>query len=125
MRFVILTHDHPFVHWDLLLQTGGSCRSWRLLAPPDTPAALAAETLPDHRVFYLDYEGPVSGNRGVVRRWDVGPMVWRTNRPDLVRAWCWGDRWQGELTLQLRAGRWWAWLQPGRPPGRLPCGKTC
>ena len=31
-----------------------------------------ATRLPDHRLAYLEYEGPVSGNRGVVRRIDSG-----------------------------------------------------
>ena len=31
-----------------------------------------AEVLPDHRLAYLDYEGPISGDRGSVTRWDRG-----------------------------------------------------
>lgn len=31
-----------------------------------------AEQLADHRLAYLEYEGPVSGNRGQVTRWDAG-----------------------------------------------------
>jgi hypothetical protein len=30
------------------------------------------ERLADHRLAYLDYEGPVSGDRGIVRRLDTG-----------------------------------------------------
>ncbi len=38
-----------------------------------TPGAhIAALALPEHRLAYLDYEGPVSGNRGSVKRWDAG-----------------------------------------------------
>ena len=33
---------------------------------------IAAESLPNHRLAYLDYEGPVSDNRGEVSQWDVG-----------------------------------------------------
>lgn len=32
------------------------------------PAALGAERLADHRRVYLEYEGPLSGDRGEVRR---------------------------------------------------------
>ena len=91
MRFAILTHDHPFPHWDLLLEAGETCRTWRLLANPDSEGPIPAEILPDHRVFYLDYEGPVSGNRGTVLQWDSGECTWLTARADLVRVICRGN----------------------------------
>ena len=60
-RFAILTHDHPFPHWDFLLENGDRCRTWRLLASPDSHGAkFRPKRLPDHRLMYLDYEGPVS-----------------------------------------------------------------
>ena len=71
-RFVILEHDHPFLHWDLMLESGESLRTWRLHGEPPAGRTIAAEPLPDHRLAYLDYEGPVSGNRGTVTRWDAG-----------------------------------------------------
>jgi hypothetical protein len=73
-RYVILTHDHPFPHWDLLLERtpGGMLRAWRLLSEPAVGVCCLAEPLPDHRPLYLDYEGPVSGDRGTVTRWDWG-----------------------------------------------------
>jgi hypothetical protein len=71
-QFVVLTHDHPFLHWDLMLQQGDVLRTWRLKEPPDAEIPIIAEELPDHRLAYLDYEGPVSGDRGTVTRWDAG-----------------------------------------------------
>jgi hypothetical protein len=71
-RFVILEHDHPWLHWDLMLEVGTLLRTWRLSAPPSPAEAVVAEPLGDHRAMYLDYEGPVSGGRGTVRRWDAG-----------------------------------------------------
>jgi hypothetical protein len=72
-RFVILEHDHPELHWDLMLESGTALRTWRLTRPPETPGeAVEALALPDHRLHYLDYEGPVSGGRGAVTRWDAG-----------------------------------------------------
>src|SRR4051794_31329065 len=72
-RFVILEHDHPGLHWDLMLETGPVLRTWRLAQPPLTPGQrIAATALGDHRPMYLDYEGPVSGDRGTVKRWDAG-----------------------------------------------------
>jgi hypothetical protein len=70
-RFVVLTHDYPFLHWDLMLEHEGALRTWRLAGSPDAEG-VEAEALPDHRLAYLDYEGPVSENRGTVERWDAG-----------------------------------------------------
>jgi hypothetical protein len=71
-RFVVLTHDYPFLHWDLMLEEGNSLRTWRLMQPPDTEGPIEAEALGNHRLAYLDYDGPVSENRGTVERWDAG-----------------------------------------------------
>lgn len=71
-QFAILTHDHPFFHWDLLLDAGEVAWTWRLLDEPSGESHPRAERIADHRRFYLDYEGPVSGNRGSVTRWDWG-----------------------------------------------------
>jgi len=71
-RFVILEHDHPYLHWDLLLESGESLDAWRLLERPTLNCWLPAESLPAHRTLYLDYEGPVSNNRGSVIRIQAG-----------------------------------------------------
>ena len=75
-RFAILTHDHPSLHWDFLLEQGESCLTWRLLKAPDTLGDIPPEAIADHRLMYLDYEGPVSGDRGTVTRWDAGAFEW-------------------------------------------------
>ncbi|MBI1312570.1 hypothetical protein GC176_14855 [bacterium] len=74
-RFVLLEHDHPFLHWDLMLEWGDALRTWRLDQVPRNAASIPVERLPDHRSAYLDYEGPVSGNRGTVRRIDTGEFT--------------------------------------------------
>lgn len=71
-RFVILEHDHPVRHWDLMLETGSILRTWRLAEPPRPGSVITAEATFDHRLHYLDYEGPVSGDRGTVTRWLAG-----------------------------------------------------
>lgn len=96
-RFVLLYHECPAgydraSHWDLMLDAGDSLRTWALLElPRDWQAArsytashfpacaaasaenvVAAEPLGDHRRDYLEYEGPVSGQRGRVTRIDAG-----------------------------------------------------
>lgn len=70
-RFAILLHDHPFPHWDFLLEWGEMARTWRLLEEPRL-GEISSEPIPDHRLTYLDYEGPVSGGRGRVKRFDAG-----------------------------------------------------
>jgi hypothetical protein len=71
-RFVILEHDHPYLHWDFMLECGGALRTWRLAAPPRADEAVDVTPLGDHRLAYLNYEGPLSDNRGCVYRWDAG-----------------------------------------------------
>jgi hypothetical protein len=87
-RFVILEHDGPRgLHWDLLLETGPALASWALAQLPNASGPIDAERLPDHRLDYLDYEGPVSAGRGTVRRWDIGTfeLVHETDREWIIR----------------------------------------
>lgn len=67
-RFVVLQHDWPQLHWDLMLENGANLRTWRLAEAPRPGNSIALVRLPPHRSIHLDYEGPVSGNRGTVRR---------------------------------------------------------
>ena len=83
-RFVLLYHECPPSlgkpsHWDLMLERDGVLLTWNLLALPETwggEAAgfeeIAATRIADHRLEYLDYEGPISGGRGSVTRADRG-----------------------------------------------------
>jgi len=105
-RFVLLFHECPPgfrfpSHWDLMLESDGALRTWALSEIPSSIAAgtnpIPAQQLPDHRIAYLEYEGPVSENRGQVTRWDTGEY-------ELVRE---SDQ---EISLlfsgQKLAGRW-------------------
>lgn len=83
-RFVILHHDWPSPHWDLLLEHGPVLKAWRLLAEPGVGRAVPAEANFDHRLLYLDYEGPISGARGTVTRWDAGTYE---GKPDAAGEW--------------------------------------
>jgi hypothetical protein len=86
-RFVILRHDPEPVgnrklHWDLMLEEESSLLTWALEYEPEVDISIPAEQLANHRLEYLDYEGPVSGNRGTVSRWDSGSYEW-TGRSDV------------------------------------------
>ena len=108
-RFVVLTHDHPFLHWDLMLEQGDSLRTWRLSQPLDSAGPIAAEPLPDHRLAYLDYEGRVSGDRGTVERWDAGRYELIESTADLVRVKLAGRRLGGDASIS-REQTGVAWL---------------
>jgi hypothetical protein len=85
-RFVILEHDHPHLHYDLMLESGDVLWTWRLPRLPQVGDVLDAERVFDHRLAYLEYEGPVSGNRGTVQRRDQGAFVWLTQENDDLEA---------------------------------------
>lgn len=106
-RYVILRHDHPELHWDLMLEDEGLLKTWRLNQLPlidpvsdETSIDLIAEALPDHRIQYLDYEGPVSGNRGEVKRWDRGTFSFLQHSNDLIVALMTGEELAGQITLK-------------------------
>ena len=76
-RFVILHHQLPGgEHWDLMVEHGGTMLTWQLSRDPADQSSLPipAKRLPDHRKAYLHHEGPVSGDRGQVRRVDAGTV---------------------------------------------------
>jgi hypothetical protein len=76
-RFVILHHQvDAGEHWDLMVEHGDVLLTWSLLREPVGQPALPlhARRINDHRKHYLDYEGPISDNRGWVRRVDSGTV---------------------------------------------------
>jgi hypothetical protein len=111
-RFAVLAHDHPTPHWDLFLEAGAVLRSWRLpqSLPPGIP--VAAEPAADHRLEYLDFEGPVSGDRGTVFRVDGGTFTWLVDEPDRLVVRLGGARFAGRLSLSRTSVGWTARLDP-------------
>jgi hypothetical protein len=99
-RFVVLTHDHPELHWDFMLEQGTSLRTWRLSAEPNSGGAISAEPLPDHRLEYLDYEGPLSGDRGEVTQWDRGEYELIEESQSKLSLQLHGEKLNGRTTLQ-------------------------
>lgn len=106
-RFVILEHDHPFRHWDFMLESGDVLRAWRLGAKPQAGVGVPAEPLGDHRKAYLDYEGPVSGNRGSVKRWDAGTFAWEEDMPNRIVVRLQGEWCAGRAVLEQSSGNEW------------------
>jgi hypothetical protein len=72
-RYVILQHETTGgMHFDFMLEMGGVLKTWSLPQLPLKGVEMDAGALPDHRLAYFDYEGPISGERGSVTRWDRG-----------------------------------------------------
>ncbi len=103
-RFVILQHETDAgSHYDLMLEVGGVLKTWSLSEPPEADREVACKSLPDHRLAYLDYEGPISGGRGSVTRWDQG--TYQREEPTATE-WVvelFGDRLVGRATLAPHA----------------------
>ena len=122
-RFALLEHtgapdDPGGRHFDLLLEAGEACRTWRLLEIPqaDGPPVAAIE-LPPHRLVWLErLEGEVSGGRGVARRVAAGRYeVHSSDDVDLMAATelvvaIAGDAFAGRLRLEAVRDGWSAGL---------------
>ncbi|MCA9063555.1 MAG: hypothetical protein KDA96_10865 [Planctomycetaceae bacterium] len=95
-RFAILEHDHPFLHWDLLLEDSTNAATWRLLQDPRSCQSVDAQLIQPHRLLYLTYEGPVSGDRGFVTA--VSHGLWKaTDESGLL-----STNLPGQWNLELR-----------------------
>mgnify|MGYP000947731770 CR=1 FL=1 len=104
-RFVVLQHDAPQGrHWDFMLEAQESLTTWSLADLPNAPPTVAARAIPDHRLAYLEYEGPISGGRGSVTRWDQGTYELRRYDWDEVVAVVAGEHLIGEVTLKRSPG---------------------
>lgn len=111
-RYVILSHDHPVQHWDLMFESGAVLRTWRLEAVPEAGVVVAAEAIADHRRAYLDYEGPVSGGRGTVTRWETGTFELLDHQPGRLVARVTGVKLCGLLTLNRKGDQWVCLFEP-------------
>ena len=109
-RFVILTHDYPCLHWDFMLEKDAALRTWRLLQEPRVGEFVAAEAIADHRKRYLDYEGPVSNDRGQVHRWDWGEYTCIEESAAFVQVHLAGQKLHGNAELQRdESAQTWTW----------------
>ena len=79
-RFVLLFHELPPnsvrpSHWDLMLEKDGVLQTWAIAQNPLNKGVYDAVQLADHRIDYLSFQGPISGDRGHVSRTDFGDIV--------------------------------------------------
>jgi hypothetical protein len=118
-RFVVLEHEWNGTHWDFMIEDAGRIRTWAIDAPPVTGKDLSARALPDHRLDYLTYEGPVSGGRGSVRRVDAGTFHGLEWGPHRVRGTLAGGQLVGEVVLYCADS-----ASPGSSPWKFRLGKV-
>ena len=125
-RFVLLRHECPPSakkpqyekpsHWDFMLEWEGVLRTWELRELPATWALRLSETakkstvgafpLPDHRLAYLDYEGPVSDGRGNVRCCDRGTYELLQETSEVISVRLSGDLLRGSICLTRQGSCW-------------------
>lgn len=97
-RYVILSHDHPIQHFDFMLEKEGVLETWRLnLLPGNAP--FLAEKIHDHRLKYLEYEGPISNDRGFVVRIDKGNYEIIADTMSFIIIKLFGGKYQGEINF--------------------------
>ncbi len=83
---------HDWLIGDPEAWPNAQARLWTArVQPPSTQWAALGQfpltPLPPHRAIYLHYEGPISGNRGHVRRVDAGyalVLLWQPQRAVLA-----------------------------------------
>ncbi len=119
-RYVLLHHGCPASyrsgpHWDLMLERDGVLRTWSLPEnpwPASEAITLSVERLADHRILYLDYEGPLSGDRGDVERVAAGEFEWGMCEEERAVVRILSGPLAGELELVRTVGEWWLlWRQ--------------
>jgi hypothetical protein len=111
MQFALLEHRQAVgVHWDFLAEVSptGRLLTWRLASNPLTASgAIESQVLPPHRRVYLDYQGPISGGRGVVSRLDRGQLDWLLLSPGHWRFMLRGETLTGNVEIvALPRGIW-------------------
>jgi hypothetical protein len=122
-RFVVLRHEpgerpqRP-LHWDFMIEVDAVLRTWALAGEPAVDLLIAAEALADHRLAYLEFQGPISAGRGSVTQWDRGTYRMLSESADHLTVELAGHRLCGvaNLTRQLTVSDQWTFrFSAGRP----------
>lgn len=98
-------------HFDWMFEGESGLQTWstRRALRRDDDDAIEATELQLHRTAYLEYEGPVSGDRGTVRRVEAGRFRFRHRSEDRWELDVQGDR-VGRLVIRrLATGEATAW----------------
>ena len=88
-----------------MFEREGVLWTWALEADPRQDQV--AERLADHRMAYLDYEGPISGDRGTVTRWDAGEYAIQNHSHNRIVVRLSDGQLMGEVQLRQIGGERW------------------
>lgn len=91
-----------------MLEHEGALLTWQLLREPFCPIdpPIAARHIGNHRLAYLDYEGPISRNRGEVRRVDKGTLAFESREDDRIIFTLDSVRMRGRFVLERHDDSW-------------------
>jgi hypothetical protein len=70
---------------------------------------MLGQAIGDHRIAYLEYEGPISNDRGQVARWDEGTYTLLTRTEDELAVELVGARMACVVTMQRDATQLEQW----------------
>jgi len=91
-----------------MLESDGVLKTWRIRNLPENGSRIAMEQLGDHRVLYLTYEGPLSGNRGSVTCWDRGEYQEETNNENQIEVILKGGKLKGKMVIEKKDNTLWS-----------------
>ena len=83
-----------------MLEHNGRLRTWALEQSLEAGIDVPCLALADHRLAYLDYEGPLSENRGQVTRVDRGEYTTIQEADDALTVRLTGGQLLGRLVLR-------------------------
>ena len=114
--------DREGVHYDLMVDTGAALTTWKCPVPPESAreSPLVCRQIGDHRRLYLDYEGPISGDRGEVCRHDRGRCAVLEGSPDAWQIEFEGGKLKGPYELSRLVDDSWQLCPRSLTTGRKP-----
>lgn len=92
-----------------MLEHDGVLLTWQLPSPQLSALPLQVRRIANHRLAYLEYEGPLSSDRGAVTRVEAGRVTIRELNATLCAFVLSGGRFEGAFRLELADsldGRW-------------------
>lgn len=86
LRYVIQKHWTDPLHYDLMFEKGDFLETYSISEAPTFQnfESITIRKIQPHRLLYLTYEGPISGNRGTVEIWDQGFYSWPSFEEELL-----------------------------------------
>ncbi len=104
MDFVILKHSADHVHYDIMLERGNALFTLKVneddIFRLGEKGHVFAARIEDHRKRYLNYEGPISCGRGMVKIYDRGAFNIIRWGHDLIEIELYGKKISGKLRIK-------------------------